>query len=128
MPETSPEMLPGEAGPLPMEVGGPPVTEAEVLGVWRRWVREDNERRGRNDPLPTELPRPNEKGKTPMFSFRAPMLRMLRARARADREQVSLSVVINDFLERYGQGELGSVPRMVVPPAPGPRRSRRSDR
>jgi hypothetical protein len=121
------ELLPGEAAPLPMTIGGPPVSDAEVLGVWRRWVRQSNERLGRDEELPTALPLPNPGGKTPMWSFRIPLLRMLRARARADREGRSLADVISDFLELYGTSEIGSQPKMVVPSAGGPRRSRRGN-
>ena len=119
------DLLPGEAAPLPMEVGAPPVTDEYVLGVWRRWVRQQNERLGRDDEMPTELPLPNPGGKTPMWSFRIPLLRVLRARARADREGRSLADVVSDFLDEYGRSEIGSVPKMVVPSAGGPRRSRR---
>lgn len=121
-------LLPGEDAPLPMVIGDPPVSDAEVLGVWRRWTREANARLRHDDPLPTELPPPNPPGKTPMFSFRAPLLRTLRARARADREGVSLAVVINDFLELYGRSEIGSQPKMVLPSAGGHRRSRKATR
>jgi len=117
-------LLPGEDGPLPLEVGGPPVTDDEVLGVWRRWVRESNERLKRDEPLPTELPLPNPGGKTPLWSFRVPLLTILRARARADRERISLADVVNDFLEQYGRAEVGSQFRSVVRQGGGPRRSR----
>lgn len=119
------ELLPGEAAPLPMTIGGPPVSDAEVLGVWRRWVRQSNERLGRDEELPTELPLPNPGGKTPMFSFRMPLLLILRARARADREGVSLAKVVTTFIDQYGRSEIGSEVKMVVPVAGGPRRSRR---
>jgi len=121
------ELLPGEAAPLPMEVGGAPVSDAEVLGVWRRWVRLSNERASVPEELPTALPLPNPGGKTPMWSFRMPLIKVLRARARADREGVSLKQVVEDYIDLYGRSEIGSIPKMVVPPAGGPRRSRRGN-
>lgn len=114
-PHQSRTETPGEDAPLPMRAGGQPITDAEALGVWRRWIREQNEASGRQEDLPTELPLPNERGKTPLISFRVPRRAVLFARARAEMEGVSLTDVVRDFIEAYGRAEPGSVVQFAIP-------------
>lgn len=118
-------IFPGEDAPLPMRIGGQPITDAEALGVARRYVREQNETSGKNEPVPDELPLPSEPGRTPIESFRLPRRRKWRARARAEMEGKSLTEVINEALEAYGNSSPGSVVQYVMPSTGGPRRRRR---
>jgi len=120
---------PGEDAPLPFRHGGQPISDDEAVGVARRYVREQNEVSGKDEPLPTELPLPQEPGRTPIESFRLPRRRKWRARARADMEGRSLTDVINEALEAYANASPGSTVQYVLPsaggaPRPGRRRSR----
>ena len=106
--ETPEGMLPGEDAPLPLRLGGQPVRDDEALGVARRWVRESNERLGRTEEPPTELPLPSESGITPLASFRVPRRTIMFARAKAEMESRSLTEVVREMLAAYNRSEPGA--------------------
>lgn len=101
-------MLPGEAAPLPLRLGGQPVRDDEALGVARRWVREANERLGRSDEIPAELPLPSEAGATPLATFRIPKRDVMISRAKAEMEARSVTEVVREGLAAYARSEPGA--------------------
>ena len=115
MAATAPKMLPGEQAPLPPRVGGAPPTEQEALGTARRMAREQAARQGKQLELPETMPFKETSGTTPLLSVRVGKRTLWFGHAKADMEKRSISDVVREALDAYGQTPPGS--RMVfVPP------------
>ncbi|MBK5248656.1 MAG: hypothetical protein JJE50_04345 [Actinomycetales bacterium] len=104
--------LPGEDGPLPMRYGGEPVTNLEALGVARRlarlFVTSQAEGSGRTIAAMAEVEEwPTETTMT-QVAWRVPRGLILRVRARAEMEGLTVSQVVRDALEAYAAGSPGS--------------------
>ena len=108
-PSAAAQHLPGEDAPLLPRRGGPPPTADEALGTARRMARERAQRLNTEPELPEALPFPSETGTTPLMSIRVPRRRQWFAHAKADMEGRTLTDVVNEALDAYGQTPPGSV-------------------
>lgn len=107
--------LPGEEAPLEMRYGGEPIRDEEALGVARRLARV-HAAHGRTltaMKAPDELP-PHDAPRV-QAAFRIPPRLLMRVRARADMESVTVSDVVVEALEAYANGVPGSKVKYVAP-------------
>ena len=109
------EPLPGEDAPLPMRFGGAPVTDQEALGVARRLARAQTAqgRKLSNLAEPTVLPPAD--ARLVQSAHRMPPRLLMRARAKAEMEGVTLTSVITAALEAYASSPPGAKPAFVLP-------------
>lgn len=120
--------LPGEDARLAPRPGGQPITPEEALGSWRRRVREDNAAFGRNEPIPTELPLPNEPGTKPMVSLRMPRRLQVMVWGKAEMEDRTLTEIVNEALSAYVASPPGTVPVYLTPRSKSSRGGRQRQR
>lgn len=109
------ELLPGEDGPLPMRHGGAPISDAEALGVARRLARLQADRGRRLTALAEvdELPPPD--AVLVQSAHRLPPRLLMRVRAKAEMEGVTVSSIIEASLKEYADSPPGSKVRYVPP-------------
>ena len=108
-------LLPGEDGPLPLRLYGAPITDAEALGVARRLARllAANNRKSVGG-IPDELPDVRVQA-----AWRLPQRLLMRARAKAEMEDVPLTAVIERALEAYVESPPGAYIQYRLPPGRG---------
>lgn len=99
------QLLPGEQYPLPMRVGGAPITADEALGVLRRKHRVAARNPKCTVTIPDQLP---DDGETAAFNFRLPARLMAHVNARAEMERESLTSVVKRLLTAYAEGSPGT--------------------
>lgn len=108
------DRLPGEDGPLLMRRGGAPITNAEALGVARRQARLQLQH-GRKvvGGIPEALPGPDERVQA---AWRLPQRLLMRARAKAEMEDATLTAIVEAALDAYVEAPPGAVVRYQLPP------------
>ncbi|WP_182112783.1 hypothetical protein [Actinotalea sp. JY-7876] len=102
--------LPGEHAPLDPATRpyGQPVTDAEALGVARRVARKalSEGRRRSSMAVPVELPPAD--APSVMSAWRLPARLLMRARAKAELEGVTLTRVLGEALSAYASSSPGA--------------------
>lgn len=113
------DLLPGEAGPLPLRVRGLPISEREALGVARRHARLLGERgrHGRGTEPPESFP---VDAPPVMASYKIPPRVLAYARARCEMEGVSVTDLVLAALIAYGEGN-PATPTVIDPARPDTR-------
>ena len=108
------DTFPGEDGPLPMRVGGEPITDAEALGVARRIARLQAAQGRKLTALaePAELPRWDARPVQAAYRLHPRLL--MRVRAKAEMEGRTVTDVVEEALEGYAASPPGSRPRYTL--------------
>ena len=107
--------LPGESGPLPMRFGGAPVTDQEALGVARRLARKQAAQGRKLSNLAEPDTLPPADANLVQSAHRMPPRLLMRARAKAEMEGVTLTSVMTAALEAYASSPPGARIAFVVP-------------